>query len=261
LADLQAAKEAEAKRQLDALTSALVGMFNAMGRSFMQRNFEFMNPPVVGRTVKSFLERFDAIFTVNQDTLLEHHYMPTVMGARWSGCQIPGMKPLGGSHIQGLPHEQVAPRQPDTDNFRIAPNLQPYIKLHGSCNWNDGAAGNRILVMVGQKALSIDQFPVLTWYREQFKNWLSRSATRLMVVGYSFGDRHINDAIGEGVERGLKLFLIDPLGVDVLDKRDPRMTIRPRDEYMDKIAPHVIGASRRPFSSIFNGDVWSTQRS
>jgi hypothetical protein len=115
--------------------------------------------------------------------------------------------------------------------------------------------------MGGQKALSIDQFPVLTWYREQFKNWLSRSATRLMVVGYGFGDRHINDAIGEGVERGLKLFLIDPLGVDVLDKRDPRMTIRPRDEYMDKIAPHVIGASRRPFSSIFNGDVWSTQRS
>jgi hypothetical protein len=82
LADLQAAKEAEAKRQLDALTSALVGMFNAMGRSFMQRNFEFMNPPVVGRTVKSFLERFDAIFTVNQDTLLEHHYMPTVMGSK-----------------------------------------------------------------------------------------------------------------------------------------------------------------------------------
>jgi hypothetical protein len=204
--------------------------------------------------VKTFLARFDAIFTLNQDTLLEQHYLDMMVGGRWNGCSMPGVKPLGTSPYSAGPHDRIALKQPDPNNFRTSPGIQPYIKLHGSCNWNDGTSGGRILIMGGQKAIIIDQFPLLSWYHAEFKALLSRPGARMMVIGYSFGDKHINDAIGEGVEHGLKLFIIDPMGVDVLDKRQKEPIGRARDEYMDKLTPHIIGASRRPISSIFDDD-------
>jgi hypothetical protein len=251
LADLANANDAQGKKRYDDLTAALVGMFNAMGQGFMRRQFEFQND--VGYLVKTFLIRFDAIFTLNQDTLLEQHYLDVASGGKWNGYRIPGIKPLSPA-TSGTPHDKISLMQPDPVNFKLAPSIQPYIKLHGSCNWNDGTSGGRILVMGGQKAISIDQFPILTWYHQLFREYLSRPGARLMVIGYSFSDAHINKAIGDGVERGLKLFIIDPCGVDVLDKR-PKVPLRSRDEYMDKLTPNIIGASRRPLTSIFGDDV------
>jgi hypothetical protein len=74
-----------------------------------------------------------------------------------------------------------------------------------------------------------------------------------MVIGYSFSDKHINDAISAGVDRGLKLFIIDPAGVDVIDKRKP-MPIKVPDAYVEKVSPAIIGASRRPLTQIFGQD-------
>jgi hypothetical protein len=51
--------------------------------------------------------------------------------------------------------------------------------------------------MGGQSAISIDQFPLLKWYQQEFKSFLSRPEARLIVIGYSFGDKHVSDAIGE----------------------------------------------------------------
>lgn len=254
LADLEGAADAEGKRRYLDLMAALVGMFNAMGEGFRNRRFEFRDPPQVHLMVRTFLERFDAIFTLNQDTLIELHYAPTP-GGRWDGYSMPGTKPLGPSTALPISYQRTAPKQPDPTNFTLAPRTQPYIKLHGSCNWNDGPSGNRILIMGGQKAVSIDRFPLLTWYHREFRSFLARPQARLMVIGYSFSDKHINDAIGEGVERGLKLFVVDPKGVDVLDKRQKEPMGRGRDEYMDKLSPHIIGASRRPLSSIFEEDI------
>ena len=47
----------------------------------------------------------------------------------------------------------------------------------------------------GEKAVSINQFSILSWYHKEFRNKLMRSGARLMVIGYSFSDTHINDAI------------------------------------------------------------------
>jgi hypothetical protein len=254
LANLANVKNDEGKKRLDDLTAALVGMFNAMGLGFMQRQFEFQTD--VRYMVKTFLAQFDAIFTLNQDTLLELHYLNSVVGGKYSGSQMPGIKPLNpNAPYLGTPHSKITPKQPDPDNFKLSPSIQPYIKLHGSYNWADGPSGGPILIMGGQKAISINQFPLLNRYHREFRELLQRPDARLMVIGYSFSDGHINTAIGEGVERGLKLFIIDPLGVDVLDKRQKEPVGRGRDQYMDKVAPSIIGASRRPLTSIFNDDV------
>ena len=255
MADLANAKDNEGNRRLNNLTAALVGMFNAMGQGFMrQRRFEFQNE--VRLMVSTFLIQFDAIFTLNQDTLLEQHYLGTANpGGKWNGCAIPGVKPLGSATTGVAPYDKIAPQQPDPDNFRLSPGIRPYIKLHGSCNWSVGTSGGRILIMGGQKAINIEQFPILSWSHRELRSFLARPDAQLMVIGYSFGDRHINDAIAEGVEHGLKLFIVDPAGVDVIDKRQKEPVGRGRDEYMDKLGPHIIGASRRPISSIFDDDV------
>jgi len=248
LADLANAKNEEGKKRLDDLTAALVGMFNAMGLGFMQRQFEFQLE--VRYLVKTFLAQFDAIFTLNQDTLLELHYLGHITGGKYGACRIPGVKPLNPAS-SGTLHDKIAPQQSDPANFKLAPSIQPYIKLHGSCNWNDGTSGRRILIMGGQKAIDIDQFPILSWYHCEFRQFLLRPEARLMVIGYSFSDAHINKAIEGGVDRGLKLFIIDPLGVDVLANRQKE----PVGGIWIDWHPNIIGASRRPLTSIFNDDV------
>ena len=95
LAGLEASDSSEDKKRYDALVTAVVGLFNGMGQSFMQMKFEFQNPPDTRYSVHSFLNRFHAIYTTNQDTLLEQHYIPMVGGQPWGRAHLPGLKYLG----------------------------------------------------------------------------------------------------------------------------------------------------------------------
>lgn len=83
--------------------------------------------------------------------------------------------------------------------------------------------------------------------------WRDRS---LMVIWYSFSDAHINDAIMEAIKKSdLKIFLVDPAGDKILDKRDPRAMIPDRPgPLLDVIPPRIIGISQRPISSTFKDD-------
>ena len=75
-----------------------------------------------------------------------------------------------------------------------------------------------------------------------------------MVIGYGFGDDHINTVIRDAVSGGnLRIFVIDPLGVDVIDEnRDA--TIHVPGGLASDLWPHLIGASRRSLREIFGGD-------
>src|SRR5713101_3447523 len=85
----------DAKARLDRLQGAIVGMFNDINRRFeVSTQFEFSNTTTF--SVKHFLARFDAIFTLNQDSLLELHYrdaMEVTNPMRWNGMQMPGIVP------------------------------------------------------------------------------------------------------------------------------------------------------------------------
>jgi SIR2-like domain len=255
LADLQQTynhnRDIAVGTQLQILVSALVGMFNVMAQSFMRRQFEINIDSKY--SIHSFLERFDAIFTLNQDTLLEYHYLHTVVGrGRWSAARVPGIKLLNPGQQTGLPLDRIALMQPD--EFNLDPRIQPYFKLHGSSNWMTGPTGERILIMGGNKAISIKQFSILTRYHTEFQRLMNVGGSRLMVIGYSFSDAHINKIIGEAVDiNRLKLFIVDPQGVDVIDKSKPT-PIRIPDPYMGKLAPHIIGASRRTLIDTFAAD-------
>src|SRR5205085_3568151 len=84
-----------------------------------------------------------------------------------------------------------------------------YIKLHGSTNWRRPRAN--VVVLGGAKEAAIRQFRILRMNNAVFRAAMRQSDARLLVVGYGFGDDHINKTIAVGVKGGLKLWIVDPL--------------------------------------------------
>jgi hypothetical protein len=75
------------------------------------------------------------------------------------------------------------------------------------------------------------------------------------VIGYSFGDGHINEVVADTANlRAIKIFIVDPNGVDVADKQDPRAAIGVRSPLLSRLYKRSAGASRRPLTSTFNDD-------
>jgi hypothetical protein len=76
--------------------------------------------------------------------------------------------------------------------------------------------------------------------------------TRLVVLGYSFSDEHINKMILKAAERGmLKMFVIHPNGRGILVKQGAAM-IPPPEPLRDDIPS--LGESTRPLNSTFRDD-------
>jgi hypothetical protein len=62
------------------------------------------------------------------------------------------------------------------------------------------------------------------WYADKFTEAVSRPNARLMVIGYGFGDGHINQLIYEAWEKGgrtLSMFIVHPDGREILKKVNP----------------------------------------
>jgi hypothetical protein len=245
-ADFASNKSAEAKQRLDNFTQAVIGMFNTMQAAFNKLDYRESN-----LRLQRFLSQFDAIFTLNQDTLLETIYAgPVRWSQRWYGSYLPYMKFIQ-EPIQPYTFMLREPMLQDTE-FITRENYQPIYKLHGSYNWFAEPQGRQLLVMGGNKTASIGMFPVLARYYAEFQAMLSQSDTHLMVIGYSFGDYHINEAIQAAAAKGTKIFIIDTLGVDVIDKRITRP--EPATNLMQALMPRIMGASRRPLNEIINTD-------
>lgn len=82
-----------------------------------------------------------------------------------------------------------------------------YIKLHGSQDWYKGD-NSQIMVIGHGKKERIKIEPILEWYFEIFKNQLAQDDTKLLIIGYSFRDEHINKVINKN-KRNLKIYVIN----------------------------------------------------
>jgi hypothetical protein len=245
----------QVEQDFNNMTTAVRRMFGDMWLAFGQSKFdEQFDDPRLG--VIRFLTRFDAIFTLNQDTLLESHYLPAVdqtdfakntyQGPRNIGAHRPGLV----SALDTLTFGSVASRIPlykAGDDFGAVPNLQPYFKLHGSIDIQDGR--NMMLILGADKEADIAKHPLLEAYHAQFRWWLNLPRARLMVIGYSFADAHINKMIFNAIENsGLKLFLVGP---------DGAMTIGANKSFPlnppQTIKNAIVGASSRPLRNTLSG--------
>jgi hypothetical protein len=151
------------------------------------------------------------LFTLNQDLFFERHlYNDFVYGAPRG--VLPGLQAM------------AAQRWFDTTigaydaSFTMQPIMDPrgqgrlqgqmnVIKLHGSFNWRT-PGGSNVMVVGTEKSAQIEAQPLLSWYAELFRNVLSSGDARLMIVGYGFGDAHINAVIADAIENyGLSVFI------------------------------------------------------
>ncbi len=251
---------------LNRMEAAIREMFDAMNRGFFRTGFEleFIRPPETGEAnVGEFLARFDAIFTLNQDLLLEIGYcqragpLPQSLNPRWTALDFPGMQ----TRIQPAPLSPagawVGSRCPTPGVQSVAPanaGTQPIYKLHGSSNWVD-ETGNRLLVMGGDKTTKIKGSKVLSLYMEEFERRLREPDAHIMIIGYGFGDNHINLALEEAAKaKTLKAFIIDPAGADAPDPDRFKGPQIPNPGPKRHIQRALVGASRRPLSRIFGDD-------
>jgi hypothetical protein len=104
-----------------------------------------------------------------------------------------------------------------------------------------------MLILGGNKEADIAKYPLLAWYHNEFR-WRLRSGARLMIIGYSFADAHINKMIFDAIDTGLKIFLIGPNGADTIGS-NKSFPLNPGPA----IKNAVIGASSRPLRTTLSG--------
>lgn len=75
------------------------------------------------------------------------------------------------------------------------------------------------MVIGSGKIEQIQKEPLLNYYFEIFKEVLFKKNRRLFIIGYGFGDDHINDIIAKAVRvYDLKIFVISPSSPDEFHK-------------------------------------------
>ena len=242
---------AEDKERLDLFIAAVLGMFADMNKRFVNTgNFHFEFPQKSGMQaidfqVSRFMAGFDAIFTLNQDILLERNYLRLNVGVnsqqRWSDAEMPGMREMPDTS-GAYPKDWLrAQWKPDLKEMKINPRFQPYVKLHGSSQWIDGN-NEPILIMGGGKDQAISSHGILEWYHKLFAEYLGKPNTRLVIIGYGFRDEHITQAIrNAGAGKNLEMYVIDKLGENVLDGHEDLLGL-------------VGGERRCELKDIFSGD-------
>ncbi|MEQ1782760.1 MAG: hypothetical protein ABMA14_15455 [Hyphomonadaceae bacterium] len=251
LADFQLAvaqdpSDPKPRAELLALETAISEMFADMNAALLHEGSSLFNSRMC-----DFLAGFNVIFSLNQDLLLERHYIfsdsfPAKKAPhKWSGASLPGIEPDNG----------FQPRHQDRgawirsrwkvvqDNPQFG-KAQPVVKLHGSAQWFRPGDESGLMIIGGNKKEAIERDPLLKSYRAHFHRELQVPGTRLMIVGYGFGDAHINEQIVLAAENGTKTFVSDARGAEAFAEAD----VRTRG-YMQR---SLIGVSRRPISELTN---------
>jgi hypothetical protein len=226
---------------------AVSGMFHVMRGGFQSAT--------IHSDIRKFLGRFEAIFTLNQDTLMEQKYLAigsddfrSQSDGVFFGAEAPGIRKA--EDKEWMPPGLYTPADPP---FTIRERHQPYFKLHGSSNWAASDNGRLMLILGGSKEIEIPKYPLLAWYFDEFRRRIV--GNQVVIIGYSFSDDHINNILRASANNGTRYFIIDPSGVDVIDKRDPRAQIpQPRSELMETMMTCIDGASRRNLLSTIQND-------
>jgi hypothetical protein len=242
------------------LNSAIKRMFDDMNRGFFDlTTLELSALFTRAGGVRGFLARFDAIFTLNQDLLLEAQYfahdVSIFSDQRWTGAVMPGMLPCGPANQASKNdwgHRDWVPSKKDED-YIIAASQQPFCKLHGSSNWQAGHGGP-LLIVGNNKEDAMKLHPVLLRYMEEFERRLAMPGARLMVIGYGYRDQHINDCLQYAVEtHGLRIFNISPDGAEAAQKAAPNAGARGRKPtaFEQAFQKGLMGASCRGLAEIF----------
>lgn len=242
------------QRRFERLQEAVLATFDEMNQMLAHQTFEIGFPRFgPDRWLATFLAEFDTIFTLNQDLFLEMHYVPGKTAEdrrKWRATCYPGIT-LPAKWLDGAPPERLGPVLFESGTIKHDPDEQPIYKLHGSVNWRS-ADGSRILVFGSGKDAIIEGSSLLSGYMEAFRKCLSAGETKLMVIGYSFSDDHVNEALTDAsAYKGLQTYLVNPAGLTVFDP-PPNALITYRPKVFSALK--LTGILTRPFRDAFISD-------
>src|SRR5262249_37866972 len=157
--ELRTKPRSDQERKLD---SAIRDMFKHMNEKFADRGYLdfYIESPVT-----ELLDKCDAIFTLNQDLLLEQLYRNDASSMLERPWHMPGMEPK--SQPPGTAIKDVTEWR-EMSEFAVVADSRPYFKLHGSSNWIDTRSGKPLLIIGGHKPQAINRHPILKWSHKQF---------------------------------------------------------------------------------------------
>ena len=195
------------------------------------------------------------LFSLNQDLLLERA-MPRSTSV--NPPFMPGIPAVRDPWFPNIPYQPHLKALTDDDVVMVPdvvpadflkPNGLHVVKLHGSINWRASAGSGsteNVLVLGDGKSATIGRFPLLAAYHAEFRNVLNAGDMRLLVVGYSFRDPHINSVINAAVrDNGMRVFVVDRKPPDEMR----RILTQPG---CDDIWSGVIGLVDRPIADAFS---------
>jgi hypothetical protein len=213
--------------------------------------------------VQRFLARFSQpatgvdtgyMFTLNQD-LWPERYMYNHISTNSFPPALPGVPSRAGqrwflSNVGEYSDAFLMSPMRDLTAARLRGQMN-VIKRHGSFNWRTDD-GRHLMVIGTEKSPQIANQPLLFWYGDIFKRLLNAGDMRLMVIGYGFGDDHINATIAEAVaSHRLGVFIWDT-AIDL----KARILAAP---YGPKIWKGLISTASRSFTEVFPGNQAETE--
>jgi hypothetical protein len=248
--DVKALDEAVRMAFVEHDTNLRHALAHTEGYRLYQHFFEATMRPFMDEEPACNLVGF--VFSLNQDLFLERtlsHSTPgrhpvypgvgTILEPAWRPVNTPLLEPF-----EAKRHAQQVSWDGALNNL-VQPQTFNVIKLHGSANWLSGESG--LMVLGGGKAAAIDNHPLLTAYFDVFRQFLFSGGARLLVIGYGFGDRHINKLLAQAVmQAGLRLYIVDvrqpgQLRSDLLATEDGSLIWSGLFGYLARPLPEVFG--------------------
>ena len=212
------------EEEISAISDAVISAYEAIDGNVINWSFdESASYPVNIYQLTDLINLFSDngrklgfFFTLNQDLFIERHYhsehltvvpgIPIHDRSDWFTHRF--NQPIDRQNYSILPgpDEADSVAYQDLLDYRCC-----YVKLHGSFGWRSYDGSLKIVIGRGKEE-SIAEEPLLKWNFSLFETVLRMPERRLLVVGYSFRDKHVNNIIASALrECGLRLFIIDPL--------------------------------------------------
>lgn len=201
--------------------------FTAVSRAYKQlhqvvcREEQIDATEMLGSVVSPFAgssnDRYRGFFfTLNQDLFVEQYY-----SGYGADLKIPGLHQstwfrgrrshlLDENDHVSLPSGEAVGKYESAFWGKSSDRFM-YVKLHGSYGWKS-ATGSEVMVIGREKSGLIAKEPLLQWYFRLFEEVLFAGEQTLVVIGYGFGDRHINQVILDAINKHrLRLYVVSPL--------------------------------------------------
>ncbi len=157
-------------------------------------------------------------FTLNQDWLIERFGYDSLFNARHflypAETDAPDLIDCPRRAFEDSDFHPIA----NEVKMRVDSEHSFYVKLHGSFHWKT-ADGRHLMLIGNRKSEEINHHALLNKSWDLFKSVFDERDLRLLIIGYGFRDKHINEAIIQAIQkRNLKVGIVSPKPIREMSK-------------------------------------------